>query len=286
MSASVIDAHTLRSVLNALLPSGGIIERLGDNRDRARDKARESLVILGGYAYRSSGSMATSKARDGKGPETPFMIFERFLKDAGFSSKQARVREQALSTLVQIRRVHHLFPIRSFLLLLVATLEDSDASVRECAKQSVVELFTGPGVTDAARADLKKEMTKKGVRKGTVDHVLSRVAAGGSTTPLAMSEAGSENGDGSGTNVPSSVAALQKKSGLGSSGSMSRVASQNFARDPSRPASRAAVISPTPADGSSALSTGGSDVKAVYVSLSPRSFKVRVSCGVHSSDCV
>ena len=68
---------------------------------------------------------------------------------------------QAILTLVHIRRVHHLFPLRPYLPHLVDALEDTDSTVRECARQSVVELFTGPGVTDTARADLKKEMAKK-----------------------------------------------------------------------------------------------------------------------------
>ena len=64
-------------------------------------------------------------------------------------------------TLVHIRRHHHLFPLRPYLPQLVDALEDTDSNVRDCARQSIVELFTGPGVTDAARADLKKELTKR-----------------------------------------------------------------------------------------------------------------------------
>jgi CLIP-associating protein 1/2 len=41
----------------------------------------------------------------------------------------------------------------------------------------VVQIFTATGVTDGARADLKKEMTKKNVRKGIVDGVLSQLLA-------------------------------------------------------------------------------------------------------------
>ena len=98
---------------------------------------------------------------------------------------------QAILTLVHIRRTHHLFPLRPYLPHLIDALEDTDPAVRECARQSVVELFTGPGATDAARADLKKEMTKKGVRKTIVDGVLSKVLSGsaGTSTPATMSEA-------------------------------------------------------------------------------------------------
>lgn len=41
-----------------------------------------------------------------------------------------------------------------------------------------MEIFTGQGVTDAARTDLKKEMAKKGVRKTIVDNVLIKLLSG------------------------------------------------------------------------------------------------------------
>jgi CLIP-associating protein 1/2 len=94
--SSTIDAFSLRQVLLAFLPAGGILDRLGDTREKPRDKARESLVILGGYAFRCGGSSSLfSKSRDLKGLETPLAIFDRFLKEAGLSSKVWRVREQA-----------------------------------------------------------------------------------------------------------------------------------------------------------------------------------------------
>ena len=60
-----------------------------------------------------------------------------------------------------MRRQNTTLPLKPFLPQLVELLEDTDGTVRECARQSVVELFTGSTVTDAARADLKKEMAKK-----------------------------------------------------------------------------------------------------------------------------
>ena len=261
-SGSVVDAHALRAALHALLPAGGIIERLGDARERPREKARETFALLGGYAYRCNpASSSIMRGKDTKGgPETPLMIFERFLKEGGLSSKVSRVREQSILTLVQIRKAHHMFPIRPYLPLLVEALEDSDPSVRETAKVSVAELFTGPGVTDAARADLKKEMTKKGVRKTIVESLLAKVLAGGPSTPAA-SDAGSENGD-AGYIPPSQ--SLSKRPGLNSS--MSRSVSQpNPER--SRPASRAAAA-PSSTLSESVIGGGIStaDVKPVYVS--------------------
>ena len=90
-----IDAFNLRQALAAFLTPGGLFERLGDNREKPREKARESLVLLGGYAFKLSGGSAfASKSASSKGPETPLATFERFMKDSGFGSKVWRIREQ------------------------------------------------------------------------------------------------------------------------------------------------------------------------------------------------
>ena len=255
----------LRQVLHAFMPPGGVLDRLGDSRDRAREKAREALVLFGGYAFRSSPSASTMKGRDGKGPETPLAIFEKFFKENGLGSKVWRVKEQSLITLSQIRRAHHMFPLRPYLSLLVDALEDSDSNVRTQAQTSVIELFTGPGVTDAARADLKKEMTKKNVRKAIAENVTARLlAAGGTTTPV-TSENGSDNGDGGGGYVPPSMTLAHKTPGPPAAGrSVSRSVSSSNVEKHSRPASRSAVVSPVPTD---PAVNGGSDVKPVYVGV-------------------
>jgi CLIP-associating protein 1/2 len=81
--------------LNAFLPPGGVIDRLGE-REKVQVKARETLVILGGYAFRS-GAGSTSSAKAGKGSETPIALFERYLKEGGLASKVWKVREQVAS---------------------------------------------------------------------------------------------------------------------------------------------------------------------------------------------
>jgi CLIP-associating protein 1/2 len=169
---------------------------------------------------------------------------------------------------------------------LVATLEDSDSNVRECAKQSLVELFTSPGVTDAARADLKKEMTKKSVRKGTMDSVLNQVlsASAGSPTSAASNEL--SHSGGKKEYVPPSLALVGKTPSSLSNGSgstpgpsvMSRARTTSRGNTgpkvPSRPPSRAGVVSPTPTDasgGGGSSATGGTslaDIRNVYVSMS------------------
>lgn len=173
---------------------------------------------------------------------------------------------------MNIRRGHHLFPLRPYLPQLVEALEDTDGNVRECAKVSVVELFTGPAVTDAARADLKKEMTKKNVRKTIVDSVLTKVLAGGGgsgglSTPGTNSEAGSENGDGY---IPPSLMLMKQKQTTGGTPTLPRAVSGTV-KEIRRTASRSALAAPPspPADGPSAAGeSNNSDVRPVYVSLS------------------
>lgn len=87
--------HELRHALLAFLPSGGVIDRLGEPRETARTIARDTLVTLGTAAYKSSGPVpaSTLRQKDHKA-ETPFATFDKFLKEVGFGSKVWRVREQ------------------------------------------------------------------------------------------------------------------------------------------------------------------------------------------------
>lgn len=123
-------------------------------------------------------------------------------------------------------------------------------------------------MTDGARADLKKEMTKKGVRKTIVDGVLAKLLGSGSAASGPQSREGSENGDASSGKakeyVPPSLALQGRRPTVTGSGSgISRTVSSTSARDISRPSSRAAMAaSPTPATPSSE----SNDVRPVYVS--------------------
>lgn len=152
-------------------------------------------------------------------------------------------------------------------------MEDNDAKVRDCAKQSVIELFTGPAVTDAARADLKKELTSKSVRKGIAESVLNEVAARASVAtalPPTKSDAPKEY-------VPPSVALMAGKNGP--SGPevrpISRVASGTM---PTRPASRAVASSTSVTSGGRSTpiaEVSSAEVKIVYVSHSAHYFTCR-----------
>ncbi|KAF5393903.1 hypothetical protein D9757_000210 [Collybiopsis confluens] len=259
--SSIVDVTVLRQVLNAFLPTGGLFERLGD-KERAQVKAREALVILGGLAFRAPGATIATMStgsRNGKGPEMPLTLYERFLRENGLGSKVWKAREQSILTLVHIRRQYHMFPLRPYLSLLVDCLEDTDAHVRDCARQSIVELFSGPSVTDAARTDLKKEMTKKGVRKTIVDGVLSKLLGGDNgieSTP--QSPTGSELGETKSYVPPSLMLQGRKPSGPPT---IPRSFSQSTIP---RPPSRAAALdTPTPSTPTTELSSA--DVNPVYI---------------------
>ena len=179
---------------------------------------------------------------------------------------QEKKYSQAILTLVHIRRAHHQFPIRPYLPQLVATLEDTDAHVRECARPSVIELFTGPGVTDAARADLKKEMTKKSVRKTIVDAVLSKLVGGSANvTPGGDSPEGGDAQTLKGKEyTPPSLMLQSRKPVVGSTSSaiptaLTRAMSLPGMKDAARPESRAATTEPT------TPVSEGAELKPVYV---------------------
>lgn len=160
----------------------------------------------------------------------------------------SEVAFQSILTLVQLRRSHPLFPLRPFLSLLVDALEDGDGTVRECARHSIVEIFTGQGVTDAARTDLKKEMMKKGVRKTIVDGVLIKLLSGeGRITPSG------DSADGKDDSRPATLTA--QKPSVPFVPIIGRSVSQSTAPDLDTPTSRAGDVP-----------SGDADVAPVYVS--------------------
>jgi CLIP-associating protein 1/2 len=152
--------------------------------------------------------------------------------------------------------------------------------VRDCARQSVVELFTGPAVSDAARADLKKEMTKKSVRKAIVDDVLAKLLSKVSIGSNPQSHEGSENGEPNGDRdyLPPSLALQGKRPRVLSQ--ISAVATtQPATKEIPRAASRAAMSSPPPIP----PSAENVDVMAVYVS---RFLTCADAADVDDLDCI
>lgn len=107
----------LRQALAALLPTGGLVDRLGDNREKARENARQALVVLGGVVFSHSGLNASAtqslKGKDSmKGPEPPMAMLERFLRELGLASKVWRVREQVYACIFVIPKSMLTLPTR------------------------------------------------------------------------------------------------------------------------------------------------------------------------------
>lgn len=80
--------------------------------------------------------------------------------------------------IVELREACPSLPLRSWMPILVNALEDSDPSVRDTVREGVISIFAAPTVGAAARADLKKELQKKAIRKHTADTILKRVLGG------------------------------------------------------------------------------------------------------------
>ncbi|KAJ1311708.1 hypothetical protein OPQ81_010180 [Rhizoctonia solani] len=194
--------HEIRLAFVSFLPSGGVFDRLGDARDRAREAAKAAIVSMASLAVPPGGfsQSASFRGKDThRGQESPMMIFEKAFRENGFGNKVARVREQSIQCLVTIREAHPKFPLRPYVSLSVELLEDGDGSVRDAARTGIISLFSAPGITDAARADLKNEMSKQGVRKTIMDAVLNKLAASSASREKAAP--GSDSGVGTDTEV-------------------------------------------------------------------------------------
>ena len=174
--ASHIDnLKQFKLALNAFLsPPNGIIEKLADQKERIRDAARAALMSLslGALKY---GSQSQSKLKSSNNKDindTPWLILEKSIREQGLNGKVWRIREQ---TLLHLATLHpqHSFPLRSFLSQFISLLEDSDSSVREAARSTIITLFrTSP---PQAKTSLKKEITERGIKKNVADEILDGV---------------------------------------------------------------------------------------------------------------
>lgn len=190
----LIDSNA--SLLKAihLLIKGSLIDKLGDSNKRIRELAGKALLVTGKTCL----NFQTSE-------DASLKTLESIIKDQGFASKQARTRESCLIYLREIRKDNPELALKQWMPCFLATLEDPDASVRETARENVVAIFADPAVPEAARADLKKELSKHNVRGS--EELLARLLAGPKDLGLGVPEAtpGSSNRTVSTTSVASAV---------------------------------------------------------------------------------
>lgn len=163
--------RTLKYALTQLVPW----EKLADAKPATRTSAARVVIAAAHAALLQLHSDASSAA-------APWTLIEAGLKENGFASKNARAREQAVHILATLRAnnsTHNtLPPLRPFTPLLLPLLADADPNVRSAALDSTIRIFTDPAVSDAARADLKKEMQRVGVAPKIQDQILAQVLGG------------------------------------------------------------------------------------------------------------
>ncbi|KAH9816585.1 clasp N terminal-domain-containing protein [Melampsora americana] len=177
------------ATLYAPTSGNGVMTLLGDSKQRVRETARATL---------SAASMAVCEiqlqSNQPPGSNEVLQDLERIVKEHGFANKTARARVQILHYVRELRsRYPTVFQLKAYLPSMISLLEDSDASVRSSASETIITVFQDPSIPPSARADLKNELGKQGIRKSTVDVILPKVFESQclTTTENTISRAGS-----------------------------------------------------------------------------------------------
>jgi CLIP-associating protein 1/2 len=138
-------------------------DRLGDHREQLRDAASQALTEL--YPFCTSD-------------------VEVMIRDEAMGGSNARAKQ---SGLLWVLRMHNdeSMPFKSYTQAMVARLEDSDGTVRETAKNTLIELFSNAPA--GAKADLKKQMKAFSVRHSIESQILAQVGLGGSSASASTS---------------------------------------------------------------------------------------------------
>ncbi|SPO05894.1 related to STU1 - mitotic spindle protein [Cephalotrichum gorgonifer] len=129
-----------------------VVEKLGDQKEKLRAIAAQSLTTM--YAV------------------APTEV-ERGVRNTAMSGKNPRAKEAAMHWVVAMHRDHGL-PFRGYVPLLMDLLEDADGMVRDVAKTTVIELFKG--APNAAKSDLKRQLKNFKVRPAIEQAIVKELA--------------------------------------------------------------------------------------------------------------
>ncbi|KAI5809364.1 clasp N terminal-domain-containing protein [Pyronema omphalodes] len=163
---SLQEPARIRSQAPNVLPL--LIEKLADQKERNKTLALSTIIAFYKHAPQE---------------------VERCIKEQGFANKNPRVRQESIRWLSEIHKSYPNFSFKSYTPYLMSILEDSSEHVRDTAKEVVVELFSN--APDHAKSDLKRELQKRGVRKGIATYIVQRLGIpGGEAEPATMSEDG------------------------------------------------------------------------------------------------
>ncbi|KAK0391254.1 hypothetical protein NLU13_0755 [Sarocladium strictum] len=129
-----------------------VIDKLGDQKDKFRALAGQSLTTL--YAV------------------VPQDV-ERSVRNSAMGGKNPRAKESALHWLLEMHREQGL-QFRGYVPLLMDLLEDADGMVRDVAKSTVIELFRN--APNAAKSDLKRQLKNYKVRPAIEQAIVKELA--------------------------------------------------------------------------------------------------------------
>ncbi|OBT85595.1 hypothetical protein VE02_05156 [Pseudogymnoascus sp. 03VT05] len=132
-----------------------VLERVGDAREKYRGLAGLCLTVFWRVA----------------GPEV-----ERGVREGVLGGRSGRAKEGGMGWIVQMHEEYGL-QFRSFVPNLMELLEDADGMVRDCARNTVIELFQN--APNAAKSDLKKQLKAFNVRTTIVTAITSQLSPTG-----------------------------------------------------------------------------------------------------------
>ncbi|KAI9879294.1 MAG: suppressor of tub2 mutation [Pleopsidium flavum] len=148
-----------------------LLEKFGDQKDRVRLLAAQAFTD---FWFASPQDV------------------EHSIRDIALAGKHPRSKEASLQWLVKMHKEQGL-QFRTFVPIVVDCLEDADGSVRETAKVTVVELFQR--APDYAKADLKKHLQQRNVRKTIATYILTQLGLVGTVDPELKASTQSHNSD-------------------------------------------------------------------------------------------
>ena len=144
------DASFLKDITDVVLPL--LVERLADPKEKIRESAGNSCLELRKH--------------------NPIDV-DRGLKEYGIQSRNYKIREASIRLLQTVRSSQPNFAIRSFIPFVLKALDDTNESVREAAKLTMVDLLqNSPG---HAKADLKKDLQRSRIREDITAYILDQL---------------------------------------------------------------------------------------------------------------
>ncbi|KAK1759267.1 clasp N terminal-domain-containing protein [Echria macrotheca] len=144
-----------------------IIEKLGDQKEKFRSVALQSLVTLYSAA--------------------PLDV-ERSVRNTAMVGKNPRAKEASLQWLLQMHQEHGL-QFRGYVPTLMELLEDADGMVRDAAKSTVIELFRN--APNSAKSELKRQLKNFKVRPAIEQAIVKQLIpnSAASSAPSSQPEA-------------------------------------------------------------------------------------------------